>query len=76
MLHFDFRITMAAKASARGSVEPFRYLEDHDNLLDEIARSPQWVDDGEKEMPRHIALKTAETYRLTTQLYGLVRLHR
>lgn len=46
-----------------------------ERLLQEIEKSPQWVDESEDNMPRYIALQTAETYRLGTQLYCLARLY-
>lgn len=49
---------------------------DYENILGQIAESQQWVDITEEQMPTRIALKTAETYKLATKLYALVRLYR
>lgn len=43
--------------------------------MQEIENSPQWVDESEDDMPRYIALQTAETYRFGTRLYCLARLY-
>ncbi|KAF4635251.1 hypothetical protein G7Y89_g2857 [Cudoniella acicularis] len=67
MLYFQQLITEASK---------FPNAFNHENLLSQITESQQWVDLTEERMPRRIALKTAETYRLATQLYALVRLYR
>jgi len=67
MLYFQYLITVAAR---------FPNSVDHENLLCQIAESEQWVDATEERMPTNIALKTAETYKLATRLYALVRLYR
>ncbi|KAL9628809.1 MAG: hypothetical protein Q9164_007138 [Protoblastenia rupestris] len=60
MLHFQYLITIAAK---------FPESLEHGNLLRDIEASCQWVDMTETEIARRIALKTAETYKLTTRLF-------
>jgi hypothetical protein len=45
-----------------------------EQLLRQINESPQWLDQTEGDMPRLIALKTAETYRLATRLFCLTML--
>jgi hypothetical protein len=47
-----------------------------ESLLRKIEDCPQWVEETEDELPRYIALATAETYRLGTRLYCLARLSR
>ena len=44
-------------------------------LLRDIEKAPQWVDDSEDDLPKFIALATAETYRIGTRLYCLARLY-
>ncbi|KAL9062393.1 MAG: hypothetical protein Q9161_009819 [Pseudevernia consocians] len=66
MLYFTYSITQATKYSDERSAE---------RLLQEIEKSPQWVDESEDDMPRYIALRTAETYKFGTRLYCLARLY-
>ncbi|PVI06448.1 hypothetical protein DM02DRAFT_609645 [Periconia macrospinosa] len=66
MLYFIHSITQEAKDFDKCNA---------DRLLRKIEESPQWVNETEGDMPRYIALTTAETYRLGTQLYCFARLY-
>lgn len=82
MLCFIYLITLEAKVCPPETIRSLNlYIFKHPDkpnaarFLQGIAESPQWVDETEDDMPKHVALATAETYRFGTQLYCLARLY-
>ena len=78
MLYLIYSITheiMVRTPETNGLLNKHPDKRNAEHLLQEIENSPQWVDQSEDDMPRYIALQTAETYRFGTRLYCLARLY-